>query len=83
VEHAVVSIVKETLPALFIIHPAAMPPGSALFLAFMANMPAKTGGTSNWAMRPVVLRRCCRSNHIEVRPVSSGKSGLNTARIFR
>jgi hypothetical protein len=55
VQHAVVTIVKQANPAYFIIHPGAMPHGSALFLAFMANVPAKTGGTSNWVMKPVVL----------------------------
>jgi hypothetical protein len=55
VQHAVVTIVKQAIPAYVIIHPDVMPQGSALFLTFMANVPAKTGGTSNWAMKPVVL----------------------------
>jgi hypothetical protein len=55
VQHAVVTIRGLTLPALFIIHPDAMPPGSALFLAFMANAPLKTGNTSNMVMKPLVL----------------------------
>jgi hypothetical protein len=55
VQRAVVTIVKQDIPVFFIIHPHAMPPGSALFLSFMANVPAKTGGTTNWAMKPWVL----------------------------
>ena len=56
VQHAVVTIVQQAAPAYFIIHPAAMPEGSALFLAFMANVPAGTGSTSNMAMKPLVRR---------------------------
>jgi hypothetical protein len=41
-------------PVRFVIHPHAMPPGSALFLAFMANAPLKAG-TGNMPMKPVVL----------------------------
>jgi hypothetical protein len=67
VEHAVVRIVKETTPAYFIIDPAKMPQGSALFLAFMPDMPAKTGGTSNWAMKPVVLRKATVPDCVPVR----------------
>jgi hypothetical protein len=55
VQRAVVTVVKQDIPVFFVVHPHAMPPGSALFLSFMANVPAKTGGTSNWAMKPVVL----------------------------
>ena len=55
VQRAVVTIVKQDIPVFFVIHPRAMPQGSALFLSFMANVPAKTGGTSNWVMKPVVL----------------------------
>jgi hypothetical protein len=44
-----------TVPVrIFIIHPEAMPPGSALFLAFMTNVPLKTG-TGSMPMKPVVL----------------------------
>jgi hypothetical protein len=44
-----------TVPVrIFIIHPKAMPPGSALFLAFMTNVPLKAG-TGNMPMKPVVL----------------------------
>jgi hypothetical protein len=44
-----------TVPVrIFIIHPGVMPPGSALFLAFMANVPLKTG-TGSMPMKPVVL----------------------------
>jgi hypothetical protein len=52
VQGAVLTIGRQALPALFIIHPDAMPPGSALFLAFMANPPRATG---NIALKPVVL----------------------------
>jgi hypothetical protein len=39
VQRAVWTIAGQDLPARFIIHPDAMPQGSALFLAFMANVP--------------------------------------------
>jgi hypothetical protein len=56
VQYAVVTIVKEDIPAQFIIHPGAMPQGSALLLPLMANVPDPvTGNPSNWAMKPVVL----------------------------
>jgi hypothetical protein len=56
VQRAVVTIVKQDIPVFFVIHRGAMPPGSALFLSFMANVPAKTGARSNWAMKPWVLK---------------------------
>jgi hypothetical protein len=52
VQRAVLTVGRQALPALFIIHPAAIPAGSALFLAFMASPPNATG---NIAMKPVVL----------------------------
>jgi hypothetical protein len=52
VQGAVLTVGRQALPALFIIHPDAMPPGSALFLAFMASPPNATG---NIAVKPVVL----------------------------
>jgi len=52
VQGAVLTIGRRALPALFVIHPDAMPPGSALFLAFMANPPRAAG---NIALKPVVL----------------------------
>ena len=52
VQGAVLTIGRRALPALFVIHPEAMPPGSALFLAFMANLPRAAG---NIALKPVVL----------------------------
>jgi len=52
VQGAVLTVGREALPALFVIHPAAIPPGSALFLAFMVSPPNATG---NIAMKPVVL----------------------------
>jgi hypothetical protein len=56
IQYAVVTIVKQDIPAQFIIHPGAMPAGSALLLPFMANVPdPATGNTSNWPMKPVVL----------------------------
>jgi hypothetical protein len=55
VEHAVVTSVRQDLmAALFIIHPDAMPQGSALFLQFMANVPDQNK-TSNVVMRPIVV----------------------------
>jgi hypothetical protein len=55
VEHAVVTLVRQDLmAALFIIHPDAMPPGSALFLQFMANVPDQNKA-SNLPMRPMVV----------------------------
>jgi hypothetical protein len=41
VQRAVTTILSPTLPARFIIHPGAMPRGSALFLAFIAGVPQK------------------------------------------
>jgi hypothetical protein len=56
VQYAVVTIVEQDIPAQFIIHPDAMPPGSALLMPFMTNVPnPKTGSPGNWAMKPVVL----------------------------
>jgi hypothetical protein len=54
VQHAVVTIVS---PALFIIHPDVMPQGSALFLPFLAGMPAtpKNSNTGVLTLGPVVL----------------------------
>jgi hypothetical protein len=52
VQGAVLTVGREALPALFVIHPDAMPAGSALFLAFMASPPNAIG---NIAMKPVVL----------------------------
>jgi hypothetical protein len=39
----------------FIIHPAAMPPGSALFLAFLSGASLKNGATGVMTLKPVVL----------------------------
>jgi hypothetical protein len=58
VQRAVVTFVgKQDLPALFVIHPDAMPPGSALFLAFVAGLPSKgkNPDTGVLAVRPGVL----------------------------
>jgi hypothetical protein len=58
VQRAVVTFVgKQDLPALFVIHPHAMPPGSALFLTFMAGLPpkGKSDNTHVFAFIPVVL----------------------------
>jgi hypothetical protein len=52
VQGAVLTVGREALPALFVIHPDAMPAGSALFLAFMASPPNATGSI---ALKPVVL----------------------------
>ena len=58
VQLAVVTFAGQDLPASFIIHPDAMPQGSALFLAFMAGMPRsalKNDNTGIVALPPVVL----------------------------
>jgi hypothetical protein len=58
VQHAVVTLPRQSdLPAAFIIHPSAMPPGSALFLTFLTGMPAsfKNDDTGVMALPPVVL----------------------------
>jgi hypothetical protein len=57
VQRAVVTFVGRGLPALFVIHPHAMPPGSALFLTFWAGLPsnAKNDNTGVFALKPVVL----------------------------
>lgn len=78
VQHAVVTIRGLTLPALFIIHPDAMPQGSALFLAFMASVPLKTANTGNMAMKPLVLSNdavpACVPVPTKLAPTSSPKS---------
>jgi hypothetical protein len=57
VQRAVVTFIHQGLPARFIIHPAAMPQGSALFLDFLAGRPRgpKNGNTGVLAWPPVVL----------------------------
>jgi hypothetical protein len=58
VQQAVVTFVAgQDLPAGYIIHPDAMPRGSALFLAFLAGMPRspKNGNTGVLALIPAVL----------------------------
>ncbi len=58
VQHAVVTVsLNSDLPAAFIIHPDAMPHGSALFLTFLGGMPAslKNDNTGVMALPPVVL----------------------------
>ena len=72
VQHAAVTIVQQAIPAYFIIRPAKIPHTSALFLAFMANVPAGSG-TSNLAMKPVVLRSTAVPACVPVRLAS--KSG--------
>ena len=46
---------RQTLPAEFIIHPDAMPQGSALFLAFLTGAPPKDGNGGVVVLKPVVL----------------------------
>jgi hypothetical protein len=55
VQQAVWTIASGIPPQVFVIHPGAMPQGSALFLAFMADAPLNTGATGNMATKPVVL----------------------------
>jgi hypothetical protein len=57
VQRAVVTFVHQGLPARFIIHPDAMPQGSALFLDFLVGRPRgpKNGNTGVLAWPPVVL----------------------------
>lgn len=55
VQRAVWSIAGQALPVRFVIHPDMMPPGSALFLAFMADAPPKAGNAGILALKPVVL----------------------------
>ena len=57
VQRAVVTITRQLLPVLFVIRPAAMPPGSALFLQFLAGMSAtpKNDNTGVIAIKPLVL----------------------------
>jgi hypothetical protein len=57
IQHAVVTVVGIDVPALFIIHPDAMPQGSALFVTFLAGMPRtpKRGDTGVIALAPIVL----------------------------
>jgi len=57
VQRAAVTFAGQDLPVRFIIHPAAMPQPSALFLAFMAGVgrSPKNGDTGVLALPPVVL----------------------------
>ncbi len=58
VQRAVVTFAGQDLPVAYIVHPGAMPQGSALFLTFMPGMPPsalKNDNTGIVAMRPVVL----------------------------
>jgi hypothetical protein len=57
VQRAVVTFIHQGLPARFIIHPDAMPQGSALFLDFLSGRPRgpKNGNTGVLAWPPVVL----------------------------
>jgi hypothetical protein len=55
VQRAVTTLLAPTLPARFIIHPGAMPQGSALFLAFMAGVPQKAGNMGVLTLKPKVL----------------------------
>jgi hypothetical protein len=57
VQNAVLTLIRHYLrTAHFIIHPDAMPRGSALFLPFMANVPDQNrGNPGNVAMHPRVL----------------------------
>jgi hypothetical protein len=80
VQRAVLTMGRPALPAMFIVHPDAMPPGSALFLAFMANPPRAAG---NVPMKPVVLSNdtapACVSAPVKVpgpsAPVPTAKPG--------
>jgi hypothetical protein len=49
------TITGQGLPAIYVIHPDAMPPGSALFLAFMAYVPPNDATSDVAAVKPVVL----------------------------
>jgi len=73
VQQAVVIIGRQALPARFIIHPAAMPPGSALFLAFMSGVPRsfKNDNTGVMALIPVVLNNDTLPACVPVRKASS------------
>jgi hypothetical protein len=72
VQHAAVTLPRlRDLPAAYIIHPGAMPQGSALFLTFLAGMPAtlKNDNTGVVALPPVVLNNdtvpaCVRSTKV-------------------
>ncbi len=58
VQHSVVTVPRQGhLPVAYVIHPSAMPAGSALFLTFLAGMPAslKNDNTGIMALPPVVL----------------------------
>jgi hypothetical protein len=57
VQRAVVTFIHQDLPVRFIIHPDAMPQGSALFLDFLVGRPRgpRNGNTGVAAWRPAVL----------------------------
>jgi hypothetical protein len=57
VQRAVLTYHGPVLPVFIVIHPAAMPRGSALFLGFVSGLPAslKNGHTGVMAVKPFVL----------------------------
>jgi len=73
VQQAAVIIGRQALPARFIIHPAAMPQGSALLLAFMSGMTRslKNDNTGVLALIPVVLNNDTVPACVPVRKASS------------
>jgi hypothetical protein len=76
VQRAVLSMGQQALPAMFIVHPDAMPPGSALFLAFMANPPRAAG---NIPMKPVVLSNDTAPACVQAPVKPPGQSAPNPA----
>jgi hypothetical protein len=76
VQSAVLTVGRQALPALFVIHPDAMPRGSALFLAFMASPPRATG---NIALKPVVLSNDTAPACVPIPIKAPGQSAPNPA----
>jgi hypothetical protein len=81
IQRAVVTFAGQGLPALFTIHPASMPPGSALLLPFLTGMPPgpKTSDAGVLPLMPVVLNNdtvpaCVPSTKIAPPPVPAPKT---------
>ncbi len=80
VQRAVVSFAGQDLPVAFIIHPDAMPPGSALFLTFLNGMPSssKNDNSGVMAMKPVVLNNDTVPACVRVRPKGTSSPAPKT-----
>jgi len=81
VQNAAVTISDQPFPLSFVIHPDAMPQGSALFLTFMAGVPVapKNGYTGVRPLVPVVLNNSTVPPCVPVPTKTPLTSGPNAA----